>query len=169
MELRQLGETDEAAFLEGLRAWDGENLSWYTFVYKPGMSFAGMLAILAREHSGVGLAEGRVPASMLYAFVDGRIVGRLSVRHRLNEQLRHRGGHIGYSVAPAFRGKGYASEIVRLGIPFCRSLGIQDILVTCADGNVPSWKIVEKQGGVLENTVWDEVEQESIRRYWIRS
>lgn len=31
-----------------------------------------------------------------------------------------------------------------------------------------SWRIIEKLGGQLECTIWDDEEQEMIRRYWVR-
>ena len=35
--LRELNEHDEAAFLVGLREYNDMELSWYTFVWKPGV------------------------------------------------------------------------------------------------------------------------------------
>lgn len=132
------------------------------------MSFATMMEILKKEHKGVDLAPGRVPHSMLYAFLDGKIIGRVSVRHELNEQLRHRGGHIGYAVAPRFRGKGYATEMVGQALEYCKSLGIKDVMVTCADDNIPSWKVIERYNGKLQDRIWDDEDSEMIRRYWIK-
>jgi|GEM_PF-2514423 len=44
--LRELDENDEAAFFAGLKDWEGDDLDWYTFVWKPGMSFNEMLTTL---------------------------------------------------------------------------------------------------------------------------
>lgn len=85
----------------------------------------------------------------------------------MNERLRHRGGHIGYAVAKRFRRRGYATEIVRQGLYFCDQLRINPIMVTCGDGNTPSWKIIERFGGKLQDTIWDEKDNEMVRRYWI--
>ena len=73
-------------------------------------SWAELLASLERERTGQDLPPGRVPATFLVAVVDGRIVGRLSVRHRLNAYLATVGGHLGYAVRPAFRRRGYATD-----------------------------------------------------------
>ncbi len=126
-----------------------------------------MIVRLDKDRKGIELPPGRVKHSMLYGFVDGVIVGRISVRHELNDHLRARGGNIGYAVAPRFRKKGYATEIVRQGLEFCKSIGLMSVMVTCADDNEPSWKIVEKFGGKLQDKVWDDEEEETIRRYWI--
>lgn len=163
--LRELTPKDEEAFFEGMSHWD--DLDWYTFTWRKGMAYPEMLERLRKDRLGLELPEGRVPHTMLYGFVDGKIVGRVSVRHELNEKLRQRGGHIGYSVAEPYRKRGFATEMVRLGLDYCRGLGLKKIMVTCAEDNVPSRKIIEKHGGVLEDIVWDAEDEETICRYWI--
>lgn len=153
--------------MDGFREWEGESPHWYSFAWKDGMTFPEMLKILDNEAKGVGLAPGRVPHTMLYGFLDGAIIGRVSVRHELNEKLRERGGHIGYSVAKRYRRRGYATEMVKQAMEFCRQLGLSSIMVTCSDGNEPSWRIIEKFGGNLEDRIFDQEDQELIRRYWI--
>lgn len=167
--LRELTAADEAAFFKGAKHWAGESPHWYSFLWQPGgMSYAEMLERLKKEAAGVELAPGRVPHTMLYAFLEGEIIGRVSIRHELNDHLRHRGGHIGYAVAPHLRRKGYATEMVRQGLEYCRKLGIADVMVTCADDNEPSWRIVEYFGGKLQDKIWDAEDEEMIRRYWIK-
>lgn len=150
-----------------MEAFAGEDLSWYTFSWFPGMSYTELLARAADEVAGRNLAPGRVAASMLYGFVDGAIVGRVSIRHSLNDYLLHRGGHVGYAVAPSYRRRGYAGEMFRQALPICRVLGIGKLLVTCGDANEASWRIIEAHGGVLENKVYDAEDEETIRRYWL--
>jgi len=165
--LRELNEKDEQAFLEGLKEWVGESPHWYSFIWKEGLAFPDMLNVLKNEAAGIDLAPGRVPHSMLYGFLDGKIIGRVSIRHSLNDYLRKRGGHIGYAVAKSQRKKGFATEMVRMGLEYCRNLGIESVMVTCADDNVPSWKIVEHFDGKLQDRIWDDEDNEMIRRYWI--
>ncbi|MBX3039165.1 MAG: GNAT family N-acetyltransferase [Bdellovibrionaceae bacterium] len=167
--LRPLEVSDEKAFFEGLSLWEGEDLSWYTFSWKEGMAFPEMLRILRDEEAGRELAPGRVPHTMLYGFLDGRIIGRVSVRHTLNESLRQRGGHLGYAVAPTYRGQGLATEMMKQALLYCQGLQLTEIMVTCADTNTPSWKIIEHFGGRLEERVWDPEDQETIRRYWVKT
>jgi len=153
--------------MAGIRDWDGEDFDWYSFVWKPGMSYAEMLRILDAEVAGRGLPEGRVPATMLYAFVNGEIVGRVSVRHLLNDKLRQRGGHIGYAVSPRHRRRGFATQMLTKALVFSRGLSLKSVMITCADTNVPSIRLIESQGGVLKDKVWDGEEDELLRRYWI--
>ncbi len=165
--LRELHISDEAAFLQFYQDWQGESPHWATFVWKPGMSMSEHLQLLVDQKDPKKIPATWVPSTMLYGFVGNEIVGRLSVRHTLNENLLHRGGHVGFSVSPRHRKKGYASEIFRQGLEFCRARKLFRVLVTCAEDNPASWKVIEKFGGVLENSVFDEEDQEIIRRYWV--
>ncbi|MGY4644156.1 GNAT family N-acetyltransferase [Cellulomonas sp. URHB0016] len=126
----------------------------------------GYLAQLAREHDGVDLPPGRVPATFAVAVVDGDIVGRVSVRHELNDFLARVGGHIGYAVRPAFRRRGYATEILRQSLALARTVGVENALVTCDDDNVASARTIERCGGVLENVVQGD-DGPPKRRYWV--
>ncbi|WP_203755881.1 GNAT family N-acetyltransferase [Cellulomonas chitinilytica] len=128
--------------------------------------WAGYLAHLDRERDGVGLPPGWVPATFLVADVDGVIVGRVSVRHELNEWLTRVGGHIGYAVRPAFRRRGYATEILRQSLAVARSVGVAAALVTCDDDNVASARTIERCGGVLEDVALVEGGTPK-RRYWV--
>jgi len=113
----------------------------------------GYLAHLAREHDGVDLPPGRVPATFLVAEIDGELVGRVSIRHELNDHLAAVGGHIGYAVRPAFRRRGYATEMLHRSLTFLRSLGVESALVTCDDDNIASARTIERCGGVLQDVV----------------
>ena len=123
------------------------------------------LARLASLQIGENVPPSWVPSTFLVAEVDGQIVGRVSIRHRLNEYLETRGGHIGYGVRPAFRGRGYATDILDRALKIGAELGVDRVLVTCDDANVASSKVIERAGGVLEN-IFQEGD-EKIRRYWI--
>ncbi len=107
-------------------------------------------------------------ADFLVAEVDGRIVGRSSIRHRLNDLLAHEGGHIGYCVLPDHRRRGFATDILRQSLSIARAAGVDRVLVACDDDNEASRVIIERCGGVLEDVVQsrDDVPV-PVRRYWI--
>jgi predicted acetyltransferase len=92
-----------------------------------------------------------VPATFLVAVIGDQIVGRVSIRHELNDFLLNFGGHIGYGVRPAYRRRGYASEILRQALIITRAEGVDRVLVTCDEDNVASAKVIERHGGVLED------------------
>ncbi|MGV8972461.1 MAG: GNAT family N-acetyltransferase, partial [Rhodoglobus sp.] len=63
------------------------------------------------------------------------MVGRVSIRHKLNAFLAEVGGHIGYGVRPAFRRLGYATQMLHQALELARSLEIERALVTCDGDN----------------------------------
>ena len=124
-----------------------------------------ILEIIRFEAVGKDLPAGRVPADFLVAEVDGTLVGRVSIRHQLNEYLLEFGGHIGYAVGPEFRGRGYATEILQQAVARLSELGVDRILVTCEADNLTSARVIEKCGGVLEDIRPND--GTDFRRYWI--
>lgn len=145
-------------------------LRWYRFVfglgYVDGMQWSHYLRVLADEQRGERLRPGRVPATFLVAEHEGRIVGRLSVRHRLNDFLEREGGHIGYGVVPDCRGRGFATSMLRQALVIARSHGVDRSLLVCDDENAASVRVIERCGGVLEDTIVDGAGV-LLRRYWI--
>ncbi len=117
---------------------------------------------------GKNLPEGWVPASTFWLIRgDSTILGTSSLRHKLNEHLRNIGGHIGFNIRPSERQKGYGTAILALMLEKARELGLKRVLVTCDDNNIGSAKIIEKNGGILEDKYCDDELEQPTRRYWI--
>jgi predicted acetyltransferase len=157
---------DEESFLAGHREMTKADGFAFALGYEPGMTWAGYLRALEFNHAGINLPRGFVPSTLLAAVAGDRIVGRTSIRHRLNAQLLRQGGHIGYGVLPGYRRHGYATEILRQSLIVARSLGIDRVLVTCTDSNAASAAVIERCGGKLDGLVVSE-DGLPIRRYWI--
>ena len=112
---------------------------------------------------------GMAPATQLWLVAESHgYIGDVDVRHHLNESLKRYGGHIGYKIRPSFRRRGYGTLICRLGIEQARRLGIGDILITCDDDNIGSIRIIEANGGVLQDRI-DNNRGVLTRRYWVRA
>jgi predicted acetyltransferase len=136
--------------------------------YEEGTPFARYLEILGQRARGEQLPPDHVPETFLFAFDGSSIVGRVSIRHELNDFLLRAGGHIGYVVVPDFRRRGYATAILRQSLRIAHQyLGLPRVLLTCDDDNVGSIRTIEKNGGVLENVVTGSDLAKPKRRYWI--
>jgi len=110
---------------------------------------------------GTPRPEGKVPETLLW-WVDGdEYLGRLSIRHQLTDALREFGGHIGYMVRPSARGQGHAGAMLAAALPIARDLGIDPALLTCDADNVGSRRVIESNGGVLED------QREDKLRFWV--
>ena len=110
-----------------------------------------------------------VPATQ-FLFIrknDNTLVGMLQVRHCFNDYLEKYAGHIGYSVRPSERRRGYAKEMLKMALPFCREIGIEQVLIACVDGNIGSEKTILANGGVYESTVYEPNGNENLKRFWI--
>jgi predicted acetyltransferase len=107
------------------------------------------------------LAPGQVPSTRLWWTRGGEYLGRVDVRHRLTPGLTEVGGHIGYAVRPSARRRGHATAALRLMLAIAAEHGIDPALVTCDVDNVGSRRVIEANGGVLEDTRGEKL------RFWV--
>ncbi|MBR5961480.1 MAG: GNAT family N-acetyltransferase [Clostridia bacterium] len=98
---------------------------------------------------------------------DSKIVGMIGVRHQPDEPLETWGGHIGYCICPSERKKGYATQMLHDVLPYCKSLGLDRVLLTAGDENVGSVRTILANGGVLESYVITPRHDVPVGRYWI--
>lgn len=114
---------------------------------------------------GIGLQHGFVECS-IYWLVNkrNRVLGAVDIRHRLNEKLSFRGGHVGYGIRPSERRKGYAARMLSLALDVCETIGIPKVLITCSKNNIGSAKTIMKNGGILDSEGIDN--GELFQRYW---
>ena len=163
MELRRPRLADKATVLEMMAEfeksqsahdggfWDTEN-----FVYEE------WLETNMQKEMGINLPENRVPSIQFVLFDDvGRALGFLNLRLRLNEGLLNYASHIGYSIRPSERGKGYAKETLRQGLQLAKAKNIKKALVTCSVNNPASRSVILANGGLIEDV------RDGVERYWI--
>ncbi|WP_049522448.1 GNAT family N-acetyltransferase [Streptococcus mitis] len=163
MELRRPRLADKVAVLEMMAEfeksqsahdggfWDTEN-----FVYED------WLETNMQKEIGINLPENRVPSIQFVSFDDvGRALGFLNLRLRLTNFLLEAGGHIGYSIRPSERCKGYAKETLRQGLQVAKEKNIKRALVTCSVNNPASRAVIIANGGIFEDA------RNGVERYWI--
>jgi predicted acetyltransferase len=113
------------------------------------------------------VSPGLVPQTDFWLVEAGDYIGLLKLRHHLNEALEQIGGHIGYEVRPSRQGRGYATQMLKLGLQAARRLGLRRVLLTCDDDNLASARVMEKNGARLEDVIHIPGRAQPTRRYWI--
>jgi len=136
-----------------------------------GLSFDSILKKLDEYEKGINLPNGFVPDTLLFAFNNtGEIVGRVSIRHELNDYLRKYAGNLGYGVIPRFRRMGYATIILRGALDFCKTeLKLESVLITCDENNVGSIKTIESSGTKTFTLYQDETLTVPKRHYLVKT
>jgi len=121
---------------------------------------------IAKDHEkGKNLPKGWVPATTYWLIDNEKFIGHINIRHELNDFLMKVGGNIGYHIRQTERGKSYGTKILELCLPKAKKLGLKKVLITCDESNIASRKVIEKNGGQLENKI--KHEDGYKLRYWI--
>ena len=107
----------------------------------------------------------RVHSTYFWMVEDERYLGAIALRHELTDFLLQVGGHIGYSVRPSARRRGLGTWALGAVLPHATALGLQRVMVACVDGNLGSQRVIEGNGGVLEDIRDSDLGR--MRRYWI--
>jgi predicted acetyltransferase len=97
---------------------------------------------------------------------DQKIIGMIDIRHTLNDLLRNYGGHIGYGVRPSERRKGYATQMLKMGLEYARQIGLTKVMLACYKDNLASRKTIEKCNGIFEKEVLH-TDGKIVQIYWI--
>lgn len=115
--------------------------------------FATYVRGLRDEANGVGLPAGWVPATKYILVNDeGEYVGIFNLRHELNNALRAGAGHIGYGIAPEWRGHGYATEGLRLVlIKASDEFGIREAYLSARKDNPASLAVQRHLGARVDH------------------
>lgn len=148
---------------------DSRNETGETQLNRPAenQSFEEFVQQLNDNAKGINLPQGYVPATMFWLIDKDEVIGRAQIRHELNDYLLKYGGHIGFYIRPSKRRMGYGTKILELALIEAKKLSISKALITCDDNNVGSQRIIEANGGVLENIIAAEEGKPKKRRYWI--
>lgn len=104
---------------------------------------------------------GCVPCTFLWIVEGEEYLGSIALRHELNDVLLREGGHIGFSIRPSARRRGHATTALAQTLELAHELGMERVLVCCAEDNTDSLRIIEAAGGTHEDS------RNGQRRYWV--
>ena len=132
-------------------------------------NYSDWLIKVLKDLDVANIPDGRVPACT-YFYVrehDDKIVGMINIRLALNDFLRKEGGHIGYSIRPLERRKGYGTNMLREALSFCKTIGLCDIVITCDKDNIASSNVIKNCGGILDSEFYSDTFKTDVQRYKI--
>lgn len=163
MILRRPSQTDKETILEMMTEFEREQSAHDGGFWNPdNFVYEEWLEENLQAEAGLNIPENWVPAIQLVSFDEAcHALGFLNLRLRLNDYLLEKGGHIGYSIRPSERGKGYAKESLRQGLQIAKEKNINRVLVTCNIKNPASRAVILANGGQLEDI------RHETERYWI--
>jgi len=97
-----------------------------------------------------GSVVPRLPGFALWMW-DGDFCGSIGLRWQpgTEELPEYCLGHIGYSVVPWKRRRGYATRALALMLPYARAEGLRHVELTTDAANRESQRVIEANGGVL--------------------
>ena len=124
---------------------DFYNISMEEFVSKA-------LPYFKDSHNGTNLKDGYVPETFFLMINDGTIIGQVRIRHYLTEELKKGAGHIGYYIAPQYRGKGFGKSCLRLAITYAYQFVKEDVIyLRLQKSNEASLKVQLANGAVIDH------------------
>jgi predicted acetyltransferase len=140
----------------------GRQLRDFAVRWSTDAGFERFLAELRTQgDTSVPPPEGWVHSSTYWWAEGTEFLGAIRIRHQLTPQLLESGGHIGYDVAPKARRRGHGTAMLRAALPVAAALGIEKALITCDPDNIGSRKVIDANGGVLED------ERAGMLRFWV--
>jgi predicted acetyltransferase len=155
------------SYIEAHDEYVDHNVSTYSFT---DTSSCDIFAKFDRYRNERDLPPNRVGADTFWLVDDDKryFIGEIAIRHRLNDTLAQRGGHIGYGVRYSEWNRGYGTKMLALALEKAKEMHISPVLITCNDDNLASARVMEKNGFVLGDTIMVSIDGEDhlTRRYW---
>lgn len=162
-ELRKLSIDDGMDVYRLLQQIPAEENGYRNDAY--GLSIANYHRWLRRKceiSQGINLPDWMVPSTEYWFYVDDVPVGNIRIRHTLNEELRQRGGHIGYAIALRYRHRGYGKLMLKAMLKEAfEQYSLTAVMLSTESDNTASRHIIESCKGQWEK------ETEGYITYWI--
>lgn len=129
--------------------------------------FASLLKKLDNYAIGSNIPKNMVPSSTFWLIQNNKIIGVTNLRHYLNKDIEHCGGHIGLGIRPSCRGKGIGNFLMAESIKKLNSMGVNDVHIHCYKDNLASSAMILANGGCLTSEFSEQ--NKVIQRYVVRT
>ena len=157
-------EGKREAFLRMAQDWRDHGNDRYRLALE---NFDAYLARVDRFRDAARVPHGWVPGTEFWLDDSGEVVACTRLRFWLTPSLEIEGGHIGFDVRPSSRGRGFGTAALSLVLPEARRRGLERVRITVDSDNLPSIKIIERNGGILSGEAVSGKTGKPIRQYWI--
>ena len=98
---------------------------------------------------------------------DSRILGMTTLLEGFNDIYKRLTGHIGYTIRPSERNKGYGKKMLELSLEIYKGWGFSRVIVSCEEKNAASRQVILSQKGVLEEKQYRKKEDDWVEIYGI--
>lgn len=112
----------------------------------------------------IGKSNKRIQSYTYLCMVDEKVVGMLDLRLHLPKEW-YSAGHIGYSIRPTERRKGYATDALKEALIIANKLDIKPIIITCLKDNEASKKVVLNNGGIFVEEIIEDSEENLVFKF----
>lgn len=116
--------------------------------------------------------KGEVKGINFYHYIlllDDEIIGTGRIRTNLDndEYFNTYSGHLGYTIIPSKRKKGYGTKLLHILLEKCKELHLKEVMIVCKEDNIGSQKVIENNLGKYIDTVLDPTDNQYYKRYTI--
>lgn len=167
MELVKPNEKYYKSYIEAIEEYKLNDIDTYDFF---DVSKYDIFEKMENYETGKNLPEGYVKATYFWMVEGDEFIGEISIRHSLTDSLLRYGGNIGYGIRYSHWNKGIGTIMLSKALVYAKDvLGLSKVLITCNDNNYGSARVIEKNGGILQDKIENIIDGVDIisRRYWI--
>lgn len=168
MELTIPSELYYPSYVEATKEYHDHHVNTYIFLATT--SCKDLLEQVENFRTGENLPDGYVKDTYLWLVDHKTFLGEVSIRHTLTDSLSRFGGNIGYGIRYSEWNKGKGTIMLSKALIYAKEIiGLDKVLLTCNDDNYSSQRIIEKNGGQLQDTITNTINglPRQTRRYWI--
>lgn len=167
MELVTPSEKYYQSYIDAIEEYEQNNIDTYDFF---DISKYDIFEKMEDYRTGRNLPEGYVKATYFWLVDNDEFIGEISIRHSLTDSLLRFGGNIGYGIRYSYWNKGIGTIMLSKALVYAKDvLGLNKVLITCNDNNFGSARVIEKNGGILQDKIINTIDgvDRLSRRYWI--